>query len=100
MDVLALTCGGSGRSFLHDRPGDGTDLGASRMGHLVGAGRHPADFNPGALVDLRELSGAAAIFEQRADANALRLRWPYLARWMFRWFTSRSGFSERSILSR
>ena len=45
MDMLALDCGGSWGRVLHHRAGDGPHLGASGMGHLVGAGGHPPDFH-------------------------------------------------------
>ena len=63
LDVLAVTSGGSWRGVLHDRAGHGPDLGAPGVGDLVGAGRHPADLDAGAVADLRQLSGAAALLQ-------------------------------------
>src|SRR5579863_2068016 len=39
---------------------------------MVGAGRYSADFDVSSLADLCELPRAAALFEQRANANAGR----------------------------
>jgi hypothetical protein len=49
--------------LLHDCAGDGADLGEAGVGHLVGAGRHSPDVDAGAVADLRELPGAAEIFQ-------------------------------------
>src|SRR5580692_8238467 len=46
--------------ILHHRSDYGADLGAAGVGYLVGAGRHPADFHAGAVVDLRELPDPSA----------------------------------------
>src|SRR5437899_13050950 len=40
------------------------------MGNLVGARGHSPHVNAGVMADLRELSRAAAILEQRADPDA------------------------------
>src|SRR5208283_2600340 len=54
------------------RAGDWADLGPAGVGHLVGAGGYSPHFNPGAVADLCELSGAAALLHQRPDADAGR----------------------------
>ena len=63
-------CSGHGRSWsclLHRRAGDGADLGASGVGNMVDLGYAPHP-HACAVADLRELSGAATVFQQRPDA--------------------------------
>ena len=72
LDVLAVTSAEVGVVFCTIVLVTGPDLGAAGVGDLVGAGRYSADLDAGAVVDLCELPGAAALFEQRADADAGR----------------------------
>ena len=69
MDMLALTAAEVGVVFCTIVLVNGPDLGAAGMGHLVGAGGYQANLHSRFVADLRELSRAAALFEQRPDAD-------------------------------